>query len=136
MTTIARYTWDEQILEDGQIRVLSHKNDIKWDKSTGSIAMCNGLESYAQTIEAVVKTVKGELITQRNYGIPYFTTIFCSKYYADEWANAVKESVSALDFVSSIDTFEYTYDDTRKIMRYKLAVTATDGSSVEVIDAV
>lgn len=124
MQTIARYDWEDS---EG-----THKNDIQWDFPTGGFAMCNGLEAYAQTLEAVVKTVQGEIITKRNYGIPYFTTIFASKVHVEEWAEAVKTVVSNLDFISSIDVFEYEYDDFRKVLTYKLGVTTTEGENVEI----
>lgn len=126
MTTISRFEFKD---DDG-----IHKNDIRWDASTGSLAMCDGIEAYAQTLEAVIKTVQGELITRRNYGIPYFTTIFSSKVYADEWAQSVRSAVESLDFVVSIDSFEYEYDQKRKIMTYSLSVTTTDGTPVQVTE--
>lgn len=126
MTTIARFEFED----DYGI----HKNDIRWDASTGSLAMCDGIEAYSQTLEAVIKTVQGELITRRNYGIPYFTTIFSSKIHADEWAQAVRSAVETLDFVVSIDSFEYEYDQERKIMTYSLSVTTTDGTPVQVTE--
>ena len=126
MRTIARYDWEDS---DG-----THKNDIKWDTFSGGLSMCEGIEAYAQTIEAVVKTVRGELITNREYGIPYFSTIFDGQAYAKGWAEAVQTAVSALDFVSSIDSFEYEYDENRKYMTYKMIVTTTTDDTVEVSD--
>ena len=126
MITVARFEFEDA---DG-----IHKNDIRWDASTGSLEMCDGIDAYAQTLEAVIKTVQGELITRRNYGIPYFTTIFSSKIHADEWADAVKNAVEALDFVASLDLFEYEYDQKRKYMTYKLAVTTTDGTPVQITE--
>ena len=126
MTTIARYDWEDS---EG-----THKNDIQWDFATGGFAMCDGLEAYAQTLEAVIKTVRGELVTKRSYGVPYFSTIFASKVHVDEWAEAVKTVVSSLDFISSIDVFEYKYDDSRKVLTYKLGVTTTDGTPVEIAE--
>ena len=125
MTTIARYDWEDK---NG-----SHKNDIKWDESTGTLATCSGIEAYAQTIAAVVLTVRGELVTKQEAGIPYFSTIFVSKNYADQWASEVIDAVRALDFVSSIDSFTYEYDEKRKWMTYKMSVTTKDGSSVDVV---
>ena len=124
MRTIARYDWEDS---DG-----THKNDIKWDSFSGGLSMCEGIDAYAQTIEAVVKTVRGELITNREYGIPYFSTIFDGQSYAQAWAESVQTAVSALDFVSSIDSFEYEYDEKRKYMTYKMSVTTNDGNTVEV----
>lgn len=126
MITVARFEFEDA---DG-----IHKNDIRWDAATGSLAMCDGIEAYAQTLEAVIKTVQGELITRRNYGIPYFTTIFSSKIYADEWAQSVISAVESLDFVVSIDSFEYEYDQKRKIMTYSLSVTTTDGTPVQITE--
>ena len=128
MTTIARFEF-----KDGEG---IHKNDIQWDYATGGFAMCDGIEAYAQTLAAVILTVQGELITRRNYGIPYFSTIFTSKVYADEWAQAVVATVSNLDFIESIDKFEYEYDQNRKVMKYQLEVTTTDGSSVQLDETV
>ena len=128
MTTIARFDFVDAL---GEV----HKNDIKLDPATGSIAMCAGIEAYAQTLEAVIKTVKGELITNQDYGVPYFTTIFDSRVYADEWAEAVKNIVASLDFISSIDLFEYEYDQNRKIMTYRLEVTTTNGEQVQVVES-
>lgn len=125
MTTIARYNWIDE--NNPQVE---HKNDIKWDYSTGGIAMCSGNEAYAQTIEAVILTIRGELVTQRNAGIPYFSTVFSSQNLAPEWANAVKEAVLALDFVFSIDNFEYEFDEKTKTMHYQMGITTTDGASV------
>lgn len=122
MTTIARYNWTDS---DGE-----HKNDIRWDADTGGLAMCGGKEAYAQTIEAVVLTVRGELITRRNYGVPYFSTVFDRRAFTEKWANAVQEIVSGLSFVSSIDSFEYEYDEKRKVMTYSMSVTTSDGSQV------
>ena len=124
MTTIARFDFVD---DEGE-----HKNDIRWDPQTGSFAMCEGLDAYAQTIEAVVKTVYGEIITRRNYGIPYFSTVFNNRIYAREWASAVTSAVSELDFVVSIDDFQYEYDTNRKCMTYTLSVTTTDGTPVTV----
>lgn len=128
MTTIARFNWT--IKGDTQDKDVVHKNDIRWDYSTGGFAMCNGVEAYAQTIEAVVLTVKGELVTQRDFGIPYFSTIFDNNSRANEWATAVTEIVSALDFVDSIDSFDYAYDPKDKAMHYQMTVTTKDGNTV------
>ena len=129
MTTIARFEWEDSDDSDGV-----HKNDIRWDYGSGGFAMCDGITAYAQTIEAVVKTVRGELITRRNYGIPYFSTIFSGQVYADEWARAVQDAVADLDFIESIDLFEYKYDQRRKVMTYRLEVTTTDGNNVAVTE--
>ena len=124
MTTVARFDWTDAFG--------THKNDIRWDEDSGGLAMCSGLDAYAQTIEAVVKTVRGELVTNIEYGVPWFTTIFNDRVYAPDWADAMIEVVSALDFVVSVDSFVYEYDRTRKVMTYKMEVTTTDGQKVSV----
>lgn len=123
MATIARYNWVDK---DGT----EHKNDIRWDDINGGFAMCDGYEEYAQTIEAVVKTVLGELQTDREYGIPYFTTIFNNRRNNEIWEAAVRERVSELPFVRQIDSFEYQYDDMRHYLTYKMQVTVLDGTTI------
>lgn len=127
MTTVARYNWTDA---DGIV----HKNDIRWDPATGGLAMCSGLEAYRQIIESVVKTIRGEIESRLNYGIPYFSTIFDHRRYAPQWEVAVKNAVLALDFVKEISSFEYTFDARRKYLTYKMEVVTTDGGIVEVAE--
>lgn len=132
MSTIARYNWEEKVLDPatGETIAVSHKNDIFWDSSTGDLATCDGYEEYAQTIEAVVKTVYGELVTNREYGIPYFTTIFNDRRHNDAWEAAVRAAVHQLSFVQSIRSFEYQYDDVRHYLTYRMEVVVSDGTTV------
>ena len=127
--TIARYNWQDKLSGD------VHKNDIRWDYDAGGFALCTGLDAYAQTIEAAIKTVYGEMITKRRYGVPYFSTIFDSRKYVQNWASSVTKVVSELDFITSINSFVYEYDKNRKCMTYKMSVTTRDGNFVEVSES-
>ena len=126
MATVARFNWSENGVE--------HKNDIRWDAANHGFAMCDGYEEYAQTIEAVVKTVLGELQTNREYGIPYFSTIFRDRRHNKIWEGAVRDAVSELSFVHEINSFEYEYDEKRMYLTYTLVVTVDDGRVITVTD--
>jgi len=132
MSTIARFNWENTVTDDatGKEIVVSHKNDIRWDPVSGGFEMCEGNEEFAQTIEAVVKTVLGELQTNRDYGIPYFTTIFNDRRHNDIWESAVREAVEALPFVVRINSFEYEYDEARLVLTYQMEVTVSGGEVV------
>ena len=126
MATVARFNWSENGVE--------HKNDIRWDAANHGFAMCDGYEEYAQTIEAVVKTVLGELQTNREYGIPYFSTVFRDRRHNEIWERAVRDAVSELSFVQEINSFEYEYDEKRLYLTYTLVVTVDDGRVITVTE--
>ena len=122
---VARADWIDDSDSDTETR--DHKNDIWYEN--GSFAMCEGKESYAQTIEAVIKTIYGELQTNREYGIPYFDTIWANARLKDRWASYVRRAVSALPFVESINSFTYDVDSRTYDFNYSLTVTTTDGTT-------
>lgn len=122
MMTIARADWVDK---DG----VGHKNDIYLNGT--QFAMVSGKEAYAQVLESVIKTVRGELLLNRGFGIPYFRTVFNDNFHLESWAVAVREMVSSLDFIESIDSFEYDYDFQKRRLTYVLKVTTTrDGQVV------
>lgn len=118
-TTIARNNWI-----DGTDNVV-HKNDIYL--VDGQLAMATGKSCHAQVIEAVIKTLRGELQLDVEAGIQYFETIFNDSRSADIWARQVREAVEALDFVKHIDGFEYSYEFYNDKLKYVLVVTTDDG---------
>ena len=133
MLTIARKNWVE--VKDGK-RIV-HKNDIYLVPYTGadgkthySLAACADLDAYAQTIEAVVETMRGELQLDTAAGIPYFETIFASTRYIDQWAAAVRRAVLAKSFVQSIDDFTYNFNPSTGTLSYKLDLTTDLGDLV------
>ena len=111
-----------------------HKNDIWFEN--GGFAMCSGKEAYAQTIEAVILTVYGEIQVDIEYGIPYFSSIWTSSRAQNRWAIAVRSAVNELSFVESIDDFTYSLDPKTHIFNYSLTVTTTEGTTVVVNSAV
>ena len=128
---IARANWIDT--SDPNQETREHKNDIWFED--GGFAMCSGKEAYAQTIEAVIKTVYGEIQVDREYGIPYFSTIWTSARAQDRWAIAVRSAVNELEFVESIDAFTYSLDPQTHVFNYSLTVTTTDGTTVVVNSA-
>lgn len=117
-TTIARKDWVD---EKGVV----HKNDIYLEH--GQFGMASGKDSHAQTIEAVIKTMYGEVSTDRSLGIPYMTTVFQNTRTKSMWAAAVMAAVKELDFVKTIEKFEYDYDPAREAFTYELTVTTDIG---------
>ena len=81
-----------------------------------------------------MKTVLGELQTNREYGIPYFSTIFRDRRHNEIWEDAVRDAVSELSFVQEINSFEYEYDENRLYLTYTLVVTVDDGRVITVTD--
>ena len=130
--TIARKNWDANISGETYDEDRLHYNDI-WLEN-GTFAMCEGKDEYAQTIEAVIKTVQGEIQVDIQYGIPYFTTIFNTIRAETMWAAAVREAVKALDFVQDIQDFTYSYDSTTHHFNYELTVKTIDNEMVTVSD--
>ena len=130
MLTIARKNWTDA---DGTV----HKNDIYLVPYVGadgkthySLAACADLDAYAQTLEAVIETMKGELQLDTGAGIPYFETIFDSRRNIDLWAAAVRKAVLAKSFVKSIDDFTYDFNSTTGTLSYELDVTTDLGDLV------
>lgn len=119
--TIARKDWTE---ERGTESVV-HKNDVYL--SDGQLAMTTGKSCHAQVMEAVIKTLRGELQLDVESGIQYFETIFNDSRSADKWARQVREAVESLDFVKRIDGFEYSYEFHNDRLKYVLVVTTDDG---------
>lgn len=127
MTTIARKNWIEN-KDSGETVV--HKNDI-WLEN-GDFAYCSGYDCYAQTIEAVIKTISREIQTFATRGVPYFRTVFNNNRSLSMWAAGVRTEVSGLDFVSSINDFTYEYNFPEKKLEFVLTVQTKDGKEVRV----
>ena len=121
MKTIARRSW----IDSNRI---SHKNDIYL--VNGQLALADGVSAYAQTIEAVVLTRRGELQLDTEAGIPYFETIFASRNAVGAWAAAVRAAVSALPFVDSILSFDYSFNHAAKTLDYTMRVATDLGVTV------
>ena len=127
---VARKNWDENVAGLPYDERKDHKNDI-WLEN-GTFAMCDGTEAYAQTIEAVIKTIRGEIQVDVEYGIPYFETIFATLRGQTIWAASVREAVKALDFVQNIVSFTYAYNPNTKYFDYDLTVKTNDSQRVSV----
>lgn len=89
--------------------------------------MCDGKVAYAQTIEAAVLTVKGELQFDTEQGIPYFDTIFRSAKRAALWKAYVASRVEEFSFVKSITQFDYTIDYKNHVVNYEMRVNTDKG---------
>lgn len=123
---IARKNFIDKTDTDPEMQ--NHKNDIWYEN--GGFATCSGKEAYAQTIEAVIKTLYGEIQVDREYGIPYFNTIWTSVTMLDRWALAVRNAVSELPFVIEIVSFTYSVDSQAHQVNYALEVKVDTGEVV------
>ena len=126
--TMARKDWLE--VRDGV--PVEHRNDVYL--VDGQFAFANGKEAYKQTIESVIETVKGELQLDNGFGVPYFTTVFQDNFHLEMWATAVREMVSGLDFVESIEGFDYEYDFSMKKLTFALTVKTEDEGTITVTE--
>ena len=126
--TMARKDWLE--VRDGV--PVEHRNDVYL--VDGQFAFVNGKEAHKQTIESVIETVKGELQLDNGFGVPYFTTVFQDNFHLEMWATAVREMVSGLDFVESIEGFDYEYDFSMKKLTFALTVKTEDEGTITVTE--
>lgn len=126
--TMARKDWLE--VRDGV--PVEHRNDVYL--VDGQFTFVNGKESHWQTIESVIETVKGELQLDNGFGVPYFTTVFQDNFHLEMWATAVREMVIGLDFVESIEGFDYEYDFSMKKLKFALTVKTADEGTITVTE--
>lgn len=98
---------------------------------SGVFVIANELESYADIINSIISTLKGEIRLDANAGIDYFGTIFTSVSRQNIWEHFVREAVEGLEFVKSISRFTSKYIPRSKTMEYEMTVI-TDFGEVEV----
>lgn len=126
MKTIARKDWTEVTGGD----VVAHRNDIYL--VDGQFAFVSGYDAKAQTLESVIKTVRGEVQLDNDLGAPYFTTVFQDNFHLEMWATAIREMVVGLAFVDSISEFKYEYDFHSRKLTFSLTVVTNDGEKITV----
>lgn len=115
MTTLYQNpdTYDIEVGKDGQLKTVS------------------GKDAYALIISDALRTIQGEYIFDINLGIPYLQTVLGQKYGADEWIAYVQSRVLEFDFVNSITSFSYRYDNATKSILYDMTVL-TDLGTLEI----
>jgi hypothetical protein len=141
MQTVARKTWNEPVYgttgSDGTTESASakfagyveHVNDIKLDRR-GNIMMYENAEAVADRVDAAIKTHLGELQLNTEMGVPYETTIFKHRKYAQTWVSKMREAILDDDEVESIESFEYEIDGDK--LTYKVVFTTTYGTTESV----
>lgn len=97
----------------------------------GVFAIAGERDSYADIINSIVSTLKGEIRLDANVGIDYFGTIFTSVSRQNIWEHFVREAVEGLEFVKSISKFTSKYTQSTKTMEYEMTVI-TDFGEVEI----
>jgi len=78
---------------------------------TGQLRTVEGIDAYAQIINAKMRTVRGECELNLDAGLPYFDTIFMSPRNRDIWMSEARSMIGELPFVISIKSFETEFTD-------------------------
>ncbi len=102
----------------------AHIDDIAVDDA-GGISRVYGKNAYAQILEAIIKTQRGEIILDLQRGVPYRETIFVSAAYRAQWEREVLAAIEACPFVQSIISSEFTYG--QSTAHYSVTVQTDDG---------
>lgn len=89
--------------------------------------MADGRIAQAQTIQAAILAVKGELQYDTEQGIPYFETIFDHPNKIDLWRAYVIDRVRKFEWVTDIINFTHEFDYTNKTINYKMQVATNEG---------
>lgn len=78
---------------------------------SGQMKMVEGIDAYAQIINAKMRTVRGECALNTRAGLPYFETVFTSSRNRDIWISEARSMVLGLPFVMSIKSFDTEFTD-------------------------
>lgn len=69
----------------------------------------------AQKVRSVLNTIQGEVISDPDFGIPYFTDIFVKPVNLGQVASVFKTAILNVDGVDSLLSFDFDFDSsTRK----------------------
>lgn len=93
----------------------------------GQLAMADGRIAQAQTIQAAILTVKGELQFDTERGIPYFETIFLDPSKINLWRAYVIDRVRGFDWVTDVIELTQKYDAKNNVINYNLKIATDDG---------
>lgn len=141
MQTVARKTWNEPVLgttgSDGDTEsesvayagYVEHVNDIKLDQR-GNVMMYEDAKAVADRVDAAIKTHVGELQLDVERGIPYETTVFKHRKYAQSWASKMQSAIRKVDGVEGLESFEYEIDGDK--LTYKAVFTTEYGTTESV----
>lgn len=108
------------------------KNDIYIEK--GGLALSEDAEAKCDIIESIVLTQQGELQFDPEGGVDYFGSVFQSAQYIDLWAAQVRTIIEALDWVQSVENFEYHFDAPTSSLYWSMEVLSVDGERLDIKD--
>ena len=103
---------------------LDSNNDLVIENN--KLKVVDGKEAYGIVIASAIKTLEGEIQLNTNKGIPYQRTLWQSRNRADIWEHYVRERILAFDFVSTINSFEYS-TDVNGVFKYTIEIATNDG---------
>lgn len=82
----------------------------------GNIELVDGAQRVAQSIEARVKTLRGEWFMDRAFGVPYFTSILGKRMIdKDAMEAVVKTEILKAPGVNRIVSFESEFDHATRV---------------------
>lgn len=106
-------------------------NDIYID-ANGLLAISTGKQAYADIITDAIRTIRGELWSDTEFGVGYFGTVFARSNSISEWEQRVRSVIDAFDFVTSISSFDTKYEPTTHTLSFKIVIE-TDAGTAEVV---
>lgn len=106
-----------------------NENDLYLD-DFGNLAMSEDIEALSFITLNSVRTVRGELIFNADFGVPYFTTIFASANYIGLWEFYVRETALQIPGNTSISSFIYEVNGDQ--LSYEMVIATDSGKEVTI----
>lgn len=97
----------------------------------GKLAELSEEDAQCAIIESILLTQQGELQFDDDAGIDYFGTVLQSPMYIDVWAAQVRTKIAQLDFVSTIEDFDYKFDSKNSTLYWTMTIVNTDDKRLE-----
>lgn len=105
------------------------ENDLYLD-DFGNLAMSEDIEALSFITLNSVRTVRGELAFNSDFGVPYFNTIFASADRISLWEFYVKETALQIPGNTSISSFEYEVNQDK--LSYEMVIATDSGREVTI----
>jgi hypothetical protein len=118
---------NQEIIQNGMFAMQSTINDITLD-DFGNLAIISDLDALMNIIKCVVRVNMGELQYNLRKGVPYFQTIFSEKNLIYLWESYLREAISNVRGVRSIEYVEFDYSPVDDILSYKAGINTQYGA--------
>ena len=88
-------------------------------------------DAQCAVIESILQTQRGELQFDENGGIDYFGTVLQNPNAIKFWAAQVTSKIEELDFVSSVEDFQYRFDAATSTLYWSMTVINTEDERLD-----